>query len=85
MFGLDKGLSENDAALIVSELSNRKVATGKPDFIGDINYHQLCLLGYGYEMVDAFEVACVFGEIDLRKGAIAIQRFGGVGKAIANP
>ena len=38
VFGLDMGLSENDAALVVDELNNRKAATGKPDFLGGINY-----------------------------------------------
>ena len=81
VFGLDMGLCENDAALVVDELSNRKAATGKPDFLGGINYDQLGLTGYG--MVEAIEVACGFAEVELKKATIAIQGFGAVGAAVA--
>lgn len=81
VFGLDMGLSENDAALVVDELNNRKAATGKPDFLGGINYDQLGLTGYG--VVEAMEVACEFAAIEPKGATVAIQGFGAVGKAVA--
>lgn len=81
VFGLDMGLSENDAALVVDELNNRKAATGKPDFLGGINYDQLGLTGYG--VVEAMEVACEFAMIEPKGATVAIQGFGAVGKAVA--
>jgi glutamate dehydrogenase (NAD(P)+) len=79
--GLDMGFSENDAALIVDELSNRKASTGKPSFLGGINYDQLGLTGYG--VVQAMKVACEFLELDPTGASVAIQGFGAVGRAVA--
>ena len=47
VFGLDMGLSENDAALAVDELSTPRASTGKPDFLGGINNNLLGTAGYG--------------------------------------
>ena len=44
--GLDMGLSEADAALVIDELCNSKTSTGKPSFLGGINYDELGLTGY---------------------------------------
>ena len=79
--GLDMGLSENDAAIIVDELCNRSASTGKPSFLGGINYDQLGMTGYG--VVRAMKVACEFCGIETAKATVAIQGFGAVGKAVA--
>jgi glutamate dehydrogenase (NAD(P)+) len=81
VFGLDMGLTETDAALVVDELSNPRASTGKPDFLGGINYDELGLTGYG--VVTAMKAASGFAGIELSKARAAIQGFGAVGKAVA--
>ncbi|WP_035259264.1 Glu/Leu/Phe/Val family dehydrogenase [Desulfatirhabdium butyrativorans] len=79
--GLDMGLSENDAAVIVDELCDRKAATGKPAFLGGINYDQLGLTGFG--VVRAILVALEERKIPVVNASISIQGFGAVGRAVA--
>jgi len=79
--GLDMGLSETDAALMVDELCNRQASTGKPSFLGGINYDELGLTGFG--VVKAIEVCCEFMGIAMENATVAIQGFGAVGKAVA--
>ncbi|MGD0237810.1 MAG: Glu/Leu/Phe/Val dehydrogenase [Syntrophorhabdales bacterium] len=81
VFGLDMGLSEADAALVVDELGDPKASTGKPAFLGGIPYDKLMITGYG--VVEAVKVACEFAGIDLSRSTLAIQGFGAVGKGIA--
>ncbi|MBN2125665.1 MAG: Glu/Leu/Phe/Val dehydrogenase [Deltaproteobacteria bacterium] len=81
VFGLDMGLSENDAALVADELCDRKASTGKPDFLGGINYDELGLTGYG--VVRAVKVACELAGIETVGARAAIQGFGAVGRAVA--
>jgi glutamate dehydrogenase (NAD(P)+) len=47
VFGLDMGLTESDAALVVDELGDPKASTGKPSFLGGIPYDKLMITGYG--------------------------------------
>ncbi len=79
--GLDMGLSESDAALVIDELCNSRTSTGKPSFLGGINYDELGLTGFG--VVKAIKVACEFRGIAVEKATLAIQGFGAVGKAVA--
>ncbi|OPX39826.1 MAG: glutamate dehydrogenase, partial [Desulfobacteraceae bacterium 4484_190.3] len=52
-FGLDMGLTESDAALVVDELDDRKASTGKPAYLGGIPYDELMITAYGVvESVD---------------------------------
>jgi len=81
VFGLDMGLCENDAALVVDELKNRKASTGKPDFLGGINYDELGLTGYG--VVRAMKIACEFAGFEIKRSTLALQGFGAVGRAVA--
>jgi glutamate dehydrogenase (NAD(P)+) len=81
VFGLDMGLSENDAALAVDELSTPRASTGKPDFLGGINNNLLGTAGYG--VVSSIKAACECAGIELSKATLSIQGFGAVGKAVA--
>jgi len=81
IFGLDMGLTELDAALVVDELGDPKASTGKPAFLGGIPYDELMITGYG--VVESIKVACEFAEIDFSKATLAIQGFGAVGKGVA--
>ncbi|MCW4466272.1 Glu/Leu/Phe/Val dehydrogenase [Glutamicibacter sp. MNS18] len=80
VFGLDMGLTENDAAIINDELGTRMAAVGTPWDLGGVPYDQLGITGYGVaEVVDA--AAAVR---DLRGARVAVQGFGAVGHAVAS-
>jgi len=81
VFGLDMGLTEMDAAIIVDELGDSKASTGKPASLGGIPYDELMITAYG--VIESIKVACEFAEVDLSKAKIAIQGFGAVGKGVA--
>ena len=79
VFGLDMGLTENDAAIINDELGTRLAAVGTPYELGGIPYDQLGITGYGVaEAVD--EAATRLG---LQASRVAVQGFGAVGHAAA--
>lgn len=79
VFGLDMGLTEDDAAIIIDELGDRGAAVGTPYDLGGIPYDQLGITGYGVaEVVD--EAAAV---TSLQGQRVAIQGFGAVGHATA--
>jgi glutamate dehydrogenase (NAD(P)+) len=79
VFGLDMGLTENDAAIINDELGTRGAAVGTPYELGGVPYDQLGITGYGVaEVVD--EAAA---RQDLQGSRVAIQGFGAVGHATA--
>lgn len=81
VFGLDMGLTENDAAILADELGDRGAAVGLPRALGGMPYDELGVTGYGVaEAADA-----VATEIGLNIGAsrVAIQGFGAVGMAAA--
>ena len=80
--GLDMGLTESDAALVVDELGDRKAATGKPACLGGIPYDDLMITAYG--VVESVDVACRFGGIELKGAKVVIQGFGAVGKGAAH-
>jgi glutamate dehydrogenase (NAD(P)+) len=79
VFGLDMGLTENDAAIINDELGSRGAAVGTPYELGGVPYDQLGITGYGVaEVVD--EAAT---RQNLQGTRVAIQGFGAVGHATA--
>lgn len=79
VFGLDMGLTENDAAIINDELGTRGAAVGTPYELGGIPYDQLGITGYGVaEVVDQAAAA-----IGLAGRRVALQGFGAVGHAAA--
>lgn len=81
VFGLDMGLTEEDAAVFLDELGDRGVSTGLPRALGGLPYDQLGVTGYGVaETVDA-AAGCL--NIPLRDSRVAIQGFGAVGQAAA--
>jgi glutamate dehydrogenase (NAD(P)+) len=80
VFGLDMGLTENDAAIIVDELGDRGSAVGTPYELGGVPYDQLGITGYGVaEVVD--QAASRQG---LQGSRVAVQGFGAVGHAAAS-
>lgn len=80
VFGLDMGLTENDAAIINDELGTRLAAVGTPWDLGGVPYDQLGITGYGVaEVVDAAAAAQ-----GLQGSRVAIQGFGAVGHAVAS-
>ena len=79
VFGLDMGLTENDAAIINDELGDRGAAVGTPYDLGGIPYDQLGITGYGVaEVVDE-----AVKNIALKGRRVALQGFGAVGHATA--
>ncbi|PRA12368.1 glutamate dehydrogenase [Arthrobacter sp. MYb211] len=80
VFGLDMGLTENDAAIINDELGTRMGAVGTPWDLGGVPYDQLGITGFGVaEVVDA-----AAQKQGLRGARVAIQGFGAVGHAVAS-
>lgn len=82
VFGLDMGLTERDAALVVDELGDRKASTGKPACLGGIPYDELMITGLG--VVEAMDVACAVSGISLKGARVVIQGFGSVGKGVGH-
>lgn len=79
VFGLDMGLTEDDAAIIVDELGDRGAAVGTPYDLGGVPYDQLGITGYGVaEVTDEAALA-----VGLQGQRVAIQGFGAVGHATA--
>lgn len=80
VFGLDMGLTEQDAAIIVDELG-RSAAVGTPGILGGLAYDSLGITGYG--VAEAVGAAAAFLGIDVAAGArVAVQGFGAVGTAL---
>jgi glutamate dehydrogenase (NAD(P)+) len=81
IFGLDMGLNETDAAILMDEVGDRGAAVGLPQALGGLPYDQLGVTGYGVaEAADAAASECGFS---LRGATVAIQGFGAVGRATA--
>ena len=81
-FGLDMGLTESDAALVIDELGDRKASTGKPAYLGGIPYDELMITAYG--VVESVDVACQVAGINIKRAKVVIQGFGAVGKGAAH-
>lgn len=79
VFGLDMGLTENDAAIIVDELG-WGTSMGTPYELGGVPYDKLGITGFGVaEVVD--QVAQMQ---NLKGASVAVQGFGAVGHATAS-
>lgn len=81
VFGLDMGLTENDAAVIVDELGDRRAAVGTPRALGGVPYDQWGVTGYG--VAEAADAAVAYIGGSLSGAAVVVQGFGAVGMAAA--
>lgn len=81
VFGLDMGLNENDAAILVDELRDRGAAVGLPRTLGGLPYDQLGVTGFG--VAEATDAAAESIGLALSGSRVAIQGFGAVGQAAA--
>ncbi|GAA1828656.1 Glu/Leu/Phe/Val dehydrogenase [Pseudonocardia ailaonensis] len=79
VFGLDMGLGELDAAILVDELGDRGAAVGLPASLGGLPYDQLGVTGFG--VAEATEAAAHEIGLDLSGARVAVQGFGAVGQA----
>src|SRR5918997_4581249 len=64
VFGLDMGLTEDDAAIFVDELNDRGVSTGLPRTLGGLPYDQLGVTGFG--VAEVADAAAQLIDLDLR-------------------
>jgi len=80
VFGLDMGLTEDDAAVIVDELG-RDAAVGTPAVLGGLPYDTLGLTGFG--VAEAAQAAADWSGSDLAGARVVVQGFGAVGCAAA--
>jgi glutamate dehydrogenase (NAD(P)+) len=81
VFGLDMGLTEQDAAIFIDELGDRGAAVGLPRQLGGVPYDQLGVTGYG--VAEAADAAASAIGLDLRGSRVVVQGFGAVGQAAA--
>jgi glutamate dehydrogenase (NAD(P)+) len=81
VFGLDMGLTEKDAAIIVDELGDRGAAVGLPRALGGLPYDELGVTGYG--VAEATDAAAAAISLPIAGATVAIQGFGAVGQAAA--
>jgi glutamate dehydrogenase (NAD(P)+) len=81
VFGLDMGLTENDAAIIQDEIGDRGAAVGTPQALGGVPYDDWGVTGYG--VAEAADAALEHRGETLRDARVVIQGFGAVGAAAA--
>ncbi len=81
VFGLDMGLTENDAAILADELGDRGAAVGLPRALGGLPYDQLGVTGYG--VAEAADAAAAAIGLPMDGARVAVQGFGAVGQAAA--
>ncbi|WP_214415767.1 Glu/Leu/Phe/Val family dehydrogenase [Sphaerisporangium fuscum] len=79
VFGLDMGLTENDAAVLLDELGDRGAAVGLPGALGGFPYDELGVTGYG--VAEAADAAAAELGFELRGARVAVQGLGAVGRA----
>lgn len=77
VFGLDMGLSEQDAAIFVDELGDRAVSTGLPEVLGGMPYDKLGVTGFG--VAEALDEAVRHTGGELAGSRVVVQGFGAVG------
>jgi glutamate dehydrogenase (NAD(P)+) len=80
VFGLDMGLTEDDAAVLLDELGDRGAAVGLPRALGGLPYDELGVTGFG--VAEAADAAAESGW-QLAGARVAVQGFGAVGEAAA--
>ncbi len=81
VFGLDVGLTEEDAAIMLDEVGGRAGAVGTPFALGGLPYDQLGVTGYG--VAESLDAAAQFVGHDTSALSVSIQGFGAVGAATA--
>lgn len=81
VFGLDMGLTEDDAAIIQDELGIRGVAVGTPSELGGVPYDRWGVTGYG--VAEAADAALVAQGSSLTGRSVVVQGFGAVGASAA--
>ena len=81
VFGLDMGLTEQDAAILLDELGDRGAAVGLPRALGGLPYDELGVTGFG--VAEAADAAATESGWRLAGSSVAIQGFGAVGEAAA--
>lgn len=81
VFGLDMGLTENDAAIFLDELGDRGAAVGLPRALGGLPYDELGVTGFG--VAEAADAAAAAIQLPIAGASVAIQGFGAVGQAAA--
>lgn len=81
VFGLDMGLTEQDAAVFLDELGDRGAAVGLPRALGGLPYDELGVTGFG--VAEAADAAASASGWQLAGSRVAIQGFGAVGEAAA--
>lgn len=81
IFGLDMGLNENDAAIIVDEADDLTASMGTPAELGGIPYDQLGTAAYGCS--ECARIAADYLDLELKNLTVAIQGFGAVGGGAA--
>jgi glutamate dehydrogenase (NAD(P)+) len=81
VFGLDLGLTEDDAAIIQDEIGDRGAAVGTPRELGGIPYDEWGVTGHG--VAEATDAALAHRDETLRDARVVLQGFGAVGAAAA--
>jgi len=81
VFGLDMGLDESDAAIVVDEKDDLAASMGTPSELGGIPYDQLGATGYG--CFQSAKIAVDRENKKLEDMTVVIQGFGAVGKHAA--
>ena len=81
VFGLDMGLTEQDAAVLLDELGDHGAAVGLPRALGGLPYDELGVTGFG--VAEAADAAATESGWQLAGSRVAIQGFGAVGEAAA--
>ncbi|WP_237565615.1 Glu/Leu/Phe/Val family dehydrogenase [Ornithinimicrobium cavernae] len=79
VFGLDVGLTERDAAILMDELGDRGAAVGLPSALGGLPYDQLGVTGFG--VAEAADAAAATLGVPMAGARVAVQGFGAVGQA----
>lgn len=81
VFGLDMGLTEQDAAIFIDELGDRGASVGLPAELGGFPYDELGVTGYG--LAESADAALSHLGRETAGARISIQGFGAVGTAAA--
>jgi glutamate dehydrogenase (NAD(P)+) len=81
VFGLDMGLTEDDAAIVQDELGDRGAAVGTPAALGGVPYDAWGVTGYG--VAEATDAALGHRGGSLDGARVVVQGFGAVGAAAA--
>lgn len=81
VFGLDMGLTEQDAAIFVDELGDRGASVGLPAELGGFPYDELGVTGYG--LAESVDAALAHLGRHTSGARISLQGFGAVGTAAA--